>query len=88
MKDVFLRHPRNSFFMLQNQKHLFDLPIDEIYLNGAYMSPQLKKVTQVGIENLKRKSNPISITETDFFSGKKFSKNNSQLLLVLTILMI
>ncbi len=56
---------------LSNQKHLFDLPENPIYLNGAYMSPQLKSVEQVGINHLKKKSQPFSITEIDFFSEKE-----------------
>lgn len=56
--------------MLDNQSHLFDFSTDLIYLNGAYMSPQLRSVTQKGMENLKGKSNPSSITESDFFSEK------------------
>jgi len=60
--------------MLANQKHLFDLQNDVIYLNGAYMSPQLKSCEEIGIQNLKRKSNPSFITERDFFSGKEVLK--------------
>ena len=52
--------------MLTNQKHLFDLDPDITYLNGAYMSPQLKSVTALGIESLKRKAKPYSITPQDF----------------------
>jgi selenocysteine lyase/cysteine desulfurase len=52
---------------MQNQKVLFDLPEDIHYLNGAYMSPNLKAVEQAGIEGVKRKTNPTSIKEMDFF---------------------
>ncbi|WP_416446303.1 aminotransferase class V-fold PLP-dependent enzyme [Leeuwenhoekiella sp. A16] len=52
--------------MLTNQKHLFELDEDITYLNGAYMSPQLKSVTALGIESLKRKAKPYSITPEDF----------------------
>ncbi|WKV13010.1 aminotransferase class V-fold PLP-dependent enzyme [Marivirga harenae] len=52
---------------MQNQKHLFDLPGDIHYLNGAYMSPNLKAVEKAGIEGVKRKTNPTSIKEEDFF---------------------
>ncbi|MEL6812840.1 MAG: aminotransferase class V-fold PLP-dependent enzyme, partial [Bacteroidota bacterium] len=57
--------------ILQNQKDLFNLPTTPIYLNGAYMSPQLKSVEKIGIENLQRKSHPASITPADFFSEKE-----------------
>ncbi len=60
--------------MLKNQKHLFCLAENRIYINGAYMTPQLKSVEKVGIENLQRKSNPYLISETDFFSEKVILK--------------
>lgn len=56
--------------MLSNQKALFSLPENVAYLNGAYMSPQLKSVEQIGIENLRRKNHPFSITADDFFSQR------------------
>lgn len=60
---------------MENQKHLFDLDEKSIYLNGAYMSAQLKTVTKIGIENLLRKANPSSINPADFFSHKKILKD-------------
>jgi selenocysteine lyase/cysteine desulfurase len=56
--------------MLNNQKYLFNLSNDTTYLNGAYMSPQLRTVTDIGIENLNKKSQPHTITGNDFFSEK------------------
>jgi selenocysteine lyase/cysteine desulfurase len=53
---------------MTSQKHLFDLPDDIHYLNGAYMSPLLKSVEEAGIAGIKRKSNPSSISPGDFFS--------------------
>ncbi len=53
--------------MMENQKHLFNLPENIHYLNGAYMSPSLNCVTAAGIEGVKLKGNPISLTESDFF---------------------
>jgi len=52
---------------MENQKHLFNLPDDTHYLNGAYMSPNLKAVEEAGIGGVKRKTNPTSIKEDDFF---------------------
>jgi selenocysteine lyase/cysteine desulfurase len=57
--------------MLQNQSHLFSLEEGHTYLNGAYMSPQLKSVETIGIENLQKKGRPYSISGEDFFSGRK-----------------
>ena len=59
---------------MQNQKHLFSLPEDSIYLNGAYMSPQLKSVEKIGIESLQRKNQPHKISQTDFFTNRKIIK--------------
>ena len=56
---------------MQSQKHLFSLPEDVTYINAAYMSPQLKSVEQVGLENLVRKGNPTTITPQDFFTDRQ-----------------
>jgi selenocysteine lyase/cysteine desulfurase len=52
---------------METQKHLFNLPDDIHYLNGAYMSPNLKSVEEAGISGVQRKTNPTSIKEDDFF---------------------
>lgn len=59
---------------MQNQKNLFNLDENTIYLNGAYMSPQLKSVEAVGIANLQKKSKPYIISEQDFFTEKVILK--------------
>lgn len=68
---------------LQNQQHLFSLNNEITYLNGAYMSPQLKTVEQIGIDFLKRKSQPSDILAPDFFSEKEVLRSRfAQLILV------
>ncbi len=57
--------------MLTNQKHLFNIDKDVIYLNGAYMSPQLKSVEQIGLESLTRKSKPYLISPENFIDIRK-----------------
>ncbi|SDG93739.1 aminotransferase class V-fold PLP-dependent enzyme [Psychroflexus sediminis] len=52
---------------MKNQNHLFSLPQNLHYLNGAYMSPNLKSVEKAGMEGVLRKSDPTSIKESDFF---------------------
>jgi selenocysteine lyase/cysteine desulfurase len=54
--------------MLSCQRHLFQLPDDISYLNGAYMSPLLKSVEDAGLTGIRRKRNPSSIKPEDFFS--------------------
>ncbi len=56
---------------MQDQKHLFELPNDVHYLNGAYMSPNLISVRAAGTAAVNRKSNPLNIKESDFFEPAK-----------------
>jgi selenocysteine lyase/cysteine desulfurase len=49
------------------QAHAFNLPSDFTYLNCAYMAPQLRAVTEAGMQAIGRKENPISISPSDFF---------------------
>ena len=53
--------------MLNCQKHLFSLPNDVSYINGAYMSPILKKTEQIGKQKVAQKSLPFTILTNDFF---------------------
>ncbi|GGX12442.1 aminotransferase class V-fold PLP-dependent enzyme [Aquimarina muelleri] len=59
---------------IQQQKHLFDLSEGSTYLNGAYMSPQLKSVTNVGLKTVAQKGQPYKITPEDFFTQKEILK--------------
>ncbi len=53
--------------MLNCQRHLFNLEDSQAYLNGAYMSPQLKSVEEAGLIALQKKSRPYQIGLDDFF---------------------
>ncbi len=57
-----------------HQRHLFDLPENITYLNGAYMSPQLKSVTEVGLISVTKKTRPYEILPEDFFTNRKILK--------------
>ncbi|WP_282086832.1 aminotransferase class V-fold PLP-dependent enzyme [Aquimarina algiphila] len=59
---------------MQHQKHHFDLSEDITYLNGAYMAPQLKSVTEVGLSSVVKKSKPNEILPEDFFTQKEILK--------------
>ena len=61
---------------MKDQKHLFQLPPDIHYLNGAYMSPLLKSVEEVGILALIQKRNPTTISPNDFFIKSEEIKGN------------
>lgn len=53
--------------MMHHQHLAFHLPADISYLNGAYMSPQLKSVEAVGNQALKAKNLPYLTKVDDFF---------------------
>ncbi len=59
---------------MQHQKHQFDLSEDVTYLNGAYMAPQLKSVTEVGLASVVRKARPNEILPKDFFVQREILK--------------
>src|SRR5215204_4427159 len=52
---------------LGNQRDLFEIPEDIVYLNCAYMSPQLRPAREVGEKAVSRKSRPWEITPDIFF---------------------
>lgn len=52
---------------LQHQKHLFDIPEEITYLNIAAQSPSFKAIYEAGLEGLKQKNRPYSITIPDYF---------------------
>lgn len=53
--------------MLDCQREAFQLPPDVHYLNGAYMSPLLRRVEEAGIEGMRSKRDPSNIAAADFF---------------------
>ncbi len=59
---------------MQSQRHLFQLPADVHYFNGAYMSPLLRSVEEAGIRGMIRKRNPTQITAADFFEEAEVVK--------------
>ncbi len=52
---------------LGSQRDLFEIPEDIVYLNCAYMSPQLRPAREIGERAVSRKSRPWEITPGDFF---------------------
>ena len=70
---------------LATQADKFELPGNIHYLNGAYMSPQLKSVTAVGLESVQKKALPHKTAVGDFFDDteiirREYSKliNNNE----------
>jgi selenocysteine lyase/cysteine desulfurase len=56
---------------LGSQRDLFEIPDDIVYLNCAYMSPQLRSAREVGERSVSRKSRPWEITPGDFFEDSE-----------------
>ena len=52
---------------LRSQRDLFEIPEDIVYLNCAYMSPQLRPAREAGERAISRKSRPWEITPEQFF---------------------
>lgn len=58
----------DRYRLLPSQRHLFDIPEAVSYLNCAYMSPLLRRVTEAGQRAVARKAHPWEISSADFFS--------------------
>lgn len=52
---------------LQHQKQLFDIPEHITYLNTAAQSATFKAIHQAGLQGLKQKQRPYTITGQDYF---------------------
>ncbi len=59
---------------LGRQRELFDVPEGVVYLNCAYMSPQLRAVREIGEEAVGRKSRPWEILPKDFFEDAETTR--------------
>jgi selenocysteine lyase/cysteine desulfurase len=59
--------PTHVTHMLDNQRHLFDIPSGVTYLNCAYLSPLLRAAADVGRIGVDRKLHPWTIVRRDFF---------------------
>ena len=61
--------------MLTSKRAKFTLPPQLTYLNCAYMSPLLKSVEKVGVSAVRKKRNPVSITQQDFFKDSELLRS-------------
>ena len=50
-------------------RQLFDIPKDVTYLNCASMSPQMRAVTEAGLEAVRAKASPWNLKAADWFTG-------------------
>src|SRR5215213_11817623 len=60
---------------LGSQRDLFEIPEEIVYLNCAYMSPQLRPAREVGEKAVSRKSRPWEITPDHFFEDVEVVRN-------------
>ena len=54
---------------IQRARDLFEIPQGVTYLNCANMAPQLRSVTQAGINAVRQKATPWTLSAADWFSG-------------------
>ena len=54
--------------MIANQKHLFNIPDHITYLNCAYMSPQMRCVSEAGHQGVMFKESPWQVYPENFFT--------------------
>ncbi len=59
---------------MESQRHLFQLPSDLHYINGAYMSPLLRTSEEAGIVGIARKRNPALLEPRHFFEDVERTK--------------
>ncbi len=52
----------------QSMRSLFEIPEGVTYLNCAYMSPQLRSITAIGIDAVRGKATPWTIPSSQWFS--------------------
>ncbi len=55
--------------VIENVRHLFEIPQDITYLNCANMAPQLKSITEAGFGAVRKKESPWKLTAQEWFSG-------------------
>jgi selenocysteine lyase/cysteine desulfurase len=55
--------------LIENARHLFEIPEDVTYLNCANMAPQPKSVTDAGFGAVRAKESPWRLTAPQWFSG-------------------
>ena len=55
--------------ILPSQRALFEIPDGITYLNCASMSPQLRSVTDAGVDAVRAKASPWTLTAADWFVG-------------------
>lgn len=63
--------PLSASMSIRNVRDLFEIPQDVTYLNCANMAPQLKLVTEAGVDAVHAKASPGSCPRRNGFPGRK-----------------
>jgi selenocysteine lyase/cysteine desulfurase len=61
--------PPSASMSIRNARDLFEIPQDVTYLNCANMAPQLKLVTEAGMDAVHAKASPWKLSVPEWFSG-------------------
>jgi selenocysteine lyase/cysteine desulfurase len=67
--DLALAAPARAAVVPGHVRNLFEIPEDVAYLNCANMAPQLRAITQAGVEAVRMKAAPWRIAAGDWFSA-------------------
>jgi len=60
---------------IEPAKHLFEIPAGVTYLNCANMAPQLRSITDAGIDAVRAKVTPWKLSAPEWFSGAEELRN-------------
>ena len=60
---------------IEEAKDLFEIPAGVTYLNCANMAPQLRSITDAGIEAVRAKATPWKLSAAEWFSGAEELRN-------------
>lgn len=69
MSNTQVLAPPSVSMSIGNARDLFEIPQDVTYLNCANMAPQLRLVTQAGIDAVRAKASPWKLSAPEWFSG-------------------
>lgn len=62
-------HSLSSAVSIEHAKNMFEIPPDVTYLNCANMAPQLRSVTEAGLDAVRTKASPWKLSAPEWFSG-------------------
>ena len=61
--------PTTATTTIEAAKDLFEIPEGVTYLNCANMAPQLRAITQAGLDAVRKKTTPWTLSAAEWFSG-------------------